>query len=81
MAEKKATKEAKIVKELMKQLQEKLAIIMEKNKALMDHQRKANEREKRLLELQQEVSKIFELETRMKKLKKMVSSQDDAVAA
>ncbi|KAG1347918.1 hypothetical protein COCNU_06G017470 [Cocos nucifera] len=52
LAKEKAMKEAKIIEELKKQLQEKLATIKEKNKALMDHQRKANERKKRLLELQ-----------------------------
>ncbi|KAG1362797.1 hypothetical protein COCNU_10G010160 [Cocos nucifera] len=74
-------KEAKISKELKKQLQQKLAIIKEKNKVLMDHQRKANEGEKRLLELQQKVSKFFELETRLKELEEMVAFRDDTVAA
>ncbi|KAG1363375.1 hypothetical protein COCNU_11G002020 [Cocos nucifera] len=74
-------KEAKIVEKLKKQLQKKLAIIEEKNKALMDHQRKANEGEKKLLELLEEVSKIFELETKVKELEKIVASRDDNVAA
>ena len=47
----------------------------------MDHQGKANKREKRLLELQQEVSKILELETKTKEIEKMVSSRDEMVAA
>ncbi|KAG1368378.1 putative beta-galactosidase 7-like [Cocos nucifera] len=62
--EEKAVKEVKIIEELKKQLQKKLVIIKEKNKALIDHQRKANEGEKKLLELQQEDSKIPELEIR-----------------
>ncbi|EHA8587370.1 hypothetical protein COCNU_scaffold001984G000020 [Cocos nucifera] len=49
--ENKAAKEAKLTEGLKKQLQEKLVKIKEKNKALLDHQRKANEEEKRLLEL------------------------------
>ncbi|KAG1363755.1 hypothetical protein COCNU_11G005820 [Cocos nucifera] len=68
-------KEAKIFEELKKQLQEKLAIIKEKNKVLIDHQRKANEGEKRLLELQHEVSKIFELETKVEEREEMVAFQ------
>ncbi|KAG1334316.1 hypothetical protein COCNU_03G004350 [Cocos nucifera] len=81
MAEKKAAKKAKVIEELKKQLQEKLATVKKKNKVLMDHQRKANEREKRLFKLQQEVSKIPELEAKVKELEEMVSSQDDMVAA
>ncbi|KAG1338609.1 hypothetical protein COCNU_04G009150 [Cocos nucifera] len=75
----KATKEAKVVEELKKQLQKKLAIIKEKNKGLMDYQKKANEGEKRLLKLQPEVSKILKLEAKVKEVEEMVSSRDDMV--
>ncbi|KAG1327769.1 hypothetical protein COCNU_01G017030 [Cocos nucifera] len=47
----KAAKEKKLATGLKKQLQEKLNEIMEKNKALLDLQRKANEEEEKLLEL------------------------------
>lgn len=51
-AEEKAIKKAKFIEELKKQLQKKLTIIQDKNKALIDDQRKTNEIKKKLLELQ-----------------------------
>ena len=51
VAEEKATKEEKLAMGLKKQLQEKLNDIAEKNKSLLDLQRKVNEGEDRLLEL------------------------------
>ncbi|EHA8588051.1 hypothetical protein COCNU_scaffold004014G000010 [Cocos nucifera] len=78
--EDKAAKEAKLFEGLKKQLEEKLAKIKEKNKVLLDLQRKANEGEERLLELQQEASKVPDLEAKVKGLKEVVSSQDSMLA-
>ena len=77
MIEEKAMKEEKLATRLKKQLQEKLNNIAEKNKPLLDLQRKVNEEEDKLLELQREISKILELETKMKG---KVTFQDEMLA-
>ena len=74
VAENKAIKEVKLTEGLKRQLREKLTEIKEKNKALLDLQRKANERDERLLELQQKVSKIPNLEAKVKKLEETIST-------
>ncbi|EHA8586984.1 hypothetical protein COCNU_scaffold001259G000030 [Cocos nucifera] len=53
----------------------------EKNKALLDLQGKVNKEEERLLELQQEVSKIPDLETKIKEPEGMMTSQDETLVA
>ncbi|KAG1355194.1 hypothetical protein COCNU_07G013060 [Cocos nucifera] len=79
IVEDKAANEAKLFKGLKKHLGKKLVEIKEKNKALLDLQRKANEGEERLLELQQETSKVSNLKAKVKGLEEVVSSQDSTL--
>ncbi|KAG1334130.1 hypothetical protein COCNU_03G002490 [Cocos nucifera] len=81
IAKEKATKEAKVVEVLKKQLQEKFNEIKEKNKTLMDHQKKIHKGEKRLLELQQEISRILDLETKVVEYKSFEAFEEEVTEA
>ncbi|EHA8591014.1 hypothetical protein COCNU_scaffold030329G000010 [Cocos nucifera] len=78
--EEKIVKEEKTAMGLKKQLQEKLNEVVEKNKTLLNLQRKVNEGKEKLLELQQEASRISDLEAKIKKLEEKVASRDEILA-
>ncbi|KAG1354713.1 putative beta-galactosidase 7-like [Cocos nucifera] len=81
MAKENAAKEDKTTMGLKKQLLEKFNEMAEKNKALLDLQGKVSKGEEKLLELQQELSKISDLETKIKKLEGTVTYRDDMLVA
>ncbi|KAG1358604.1 hypothetical protein COCNU_08G000500 [Cocos nucifera] len=81
MVKEKATKEEKTTTGLKKQLLKKLNEMAEKNKTLLDLQGKVNKGEEKLLELQREVSRIPDLETKIKELEGTVTSRDEMLAA